>query len=118
MHHMHTYSLFPKYKKSIVTTKEPTIPQSFFDSVIYGNDTYIMPRYENQRDKLSETMKKVLGVGFDLTSLDSEIDFPLLKRKVLESHTCLSRAKRICEKLKRNEVADKLQQEIEFLSWV
>ena len=118
MHHMHTYSLFPKYKKSIVTTKEPTIPQSFFDSIIYGNDTYIMPRYENQRDKLSETMKKVLGVGFDLTSLDSEIDFSLLKRKVLESHTCLSRAKRICEKLKRNEVADKLQEEIEFLSWV
>ncbi len=117
MHHMHTYALFPKYGKSIVTTKESVIPQSFFDSVIYGNETYILPRYEGQRDKLSETLKKVLNVGFDLTSLDSEIDFTLLRRRVLESHTCLSRAKRICEKLKQDEIAKLLQQEIEFLSW-
>jgi hypothetical protein len=103
---LHMYPLYSNYLQTIIAYDEMSIPQSFFDALLYGNEAYLLPRSSQQTQRLSEAVKSVIQTDVDLVYTPDKIpkagtvDFSSVKQRILSNHTCFHRVKRLLSKLK------------------
>ena len=110
---MPLYAIYNRYKKMIITHESNYIPQYFFDSLLYGNETYYLTRHSGQQEKTNGVIKEMLQTKCSLACDHDEIekgkiDFAKLRNQLLTKHTCANRVKRILSRLSCNVLADKL----------
>ena len=109
------HKLYRNYKTSLITNESLYFPQSFFDSLLYGNSTYFKPKYSSQDSKAREVINSILDTDQNLVynKKESNVDFDSLKKTVLQKHTCLSRVKRMFSKLKCSKIETAMTKMIE-----
>jgi len=111
------HAVYNKYKTLVITQDSMSLPQSFFDAVLYGNKVLLHSKYESQTDKMNSAIQSLLKVNDSLSIatdkiIDSKIDTDRIKSQVLSGHTCLHRVRRLFSKLKCSELDTALSQMI------
>ncbi len=116
---MHLYGLYGKYENILVTQDTQDIPQVLFDSILYGKNVFFLPKYESQKDKMYEVLDSSLKAPLPLIDTDPKEEWEekalAVKNKVLSSHTCLSRVKRLASKLQNKDLVSKIEKKIKDL---
>ena len=113
------YKLYSRYKRIVVTDDELSIPQFFFDSILYGNETYYMPKSTPQVKQMNEIIQgffstnQSLAIGAEEDIYNHDVDFSRIKKTLLSKHTCLSRVKRLFSRLKCSEVETEMERLIQ-----
>jgi hypothetical protein len=113
---LHLYPLYSNYLQTVIAYDEMSIPQSFFDALLYGNEAYLIPKSSQQKERLSGAVKSVIKTAVDLVYNPNQIpkagtvDFGGVKRQVLSKHTCFHRVKRLLSKLKCSEAEQNMDQ--------
>ena len=113
---LHLYPLYSNYLQTIIAYDEMSIPQSFFDALLYGHETYLLPRSSQQKERLSEAVKSSIKTTVDLVYAPDQIpkvgavDLSSVKNRILSNHTCFHRAKRLLSKLKCSEAEHNMDQ--------
>ena len=87
-------SLYPRYKKIIVTVDGPRIPQHFFDAIIHGNEVSFKSKYNMQDEVSQKVIAKLLGE-----------DSSKWKSSVEKKHTCINRVDKLLSLLGVKDVA-------------
>jgi len=107
------YSLFSKYKTTVVSMDNMYIPQSFFDAVLYGNSVYYHSKYDSQTEKMNSTLQSLfktsdsLACDFDKI-VANKCNAKLIRKSLLSRHTCIHRTKRLFSYLKCSEIEREL----------
>jgi len=100
-------NIYSNYDNIVFRSFKKTLQQSLFDAIYYGNKVYYdLDDKENARN-ISEKVKKLLRTDIDICD-EQSIDPKELKKKVLEKHTCLHRAKSFLSQLPAKDFIDKL----------
>ena len=110
---MSLYAAYPRYKKIVITHESNYMPQYFFDSLLYGNETYFFTRHKAQQEKTDSVVKDILNTKQSLVCEYDEIergsvDFTKIRKNLLMKHTCVNRVKRMLSRLKCGVIADQL----------
>ena len=114
------HKIYGNYSRNIIATENLCVPQSLFDSLLYGNKTYLKPKYSSQDSKGNEVIQSALNLGDDIMAPDlvyirkeDVLDFNKIRSLVLKNHTCLSRVKTIFSNLKCRPVETAMDKMIE-----
>ena len=102
---MHLYPLFGKYDQCVII-EEDYVPQSFFDSLFYGNETYLISKLKPLKSMgLPDNILR--GDSSPLPSV-GEVDFTSIKATVRDKHTCHNRVSSILDNLKCSDLSKKV----------
>jgi hypothetical protein len=113
---MHMYPLYQNYLQTVVAYDDMSIPQSFFDALLYGNEAYLLSRSPQQQERLSKAVQSVIKAAVDLVYTPDQIpkagtvDFKGVKQRILSNHTCFHRVKRLLSKLKCSDAEQNMNQ--------
>lgn len=112
------HELYSRYKRVVITDDEMVIPQYFFDSILYGNETYYMPKAAAQVKQMDEIIQGFFSTNQSLVIGEEDVtshsvDFSRIKKTLLSKHTCLSRVKRLFSRLKCSEVETEMERLIQ-----
>ena len=116
---LHMYPLYSNYLQTVIAYDEMSIPQSFFDALLYGHEAYLLPRSSQQKERLSGAVKSVIKTAVDLVNTPDHIpkvgtvDFSSVKQRILSNHTCFHRVKRLLSKLKCSDAEQNMNQLID-----
>ena len=111
---MHLYGLYKRYKNILITQDTLCVPQVLFDSIFYGNNVFYLPKYDSQKEKMTGILKSSLKTDENITDMENK-NASLIKDKIISSHTCLSRVKRMFSKIKHSEIAKQIDEQIKGL---
>ena len=99
---MHMYPLYSKYKQCVIET-DNYVPQSFFDSMFFGNETRLV-----SSSNLNEAFEKNLKLPLSLLS-GEKINPDKIKEEAINNHTCISRVARMLSKLDCSTLSKKVE---------
>ena len=108
---MRMYSLYNKYKKMVVSHDDAYLSQSFFDSIMYGNETYYHSKQTSHHDKMDDVIKSFFPLSESLmwNGEEDRASQQSAKQHLLRKHTCLSRVQRLFYMLKCRDVENKIE---------
>ena len=113
---VHLHGLYGSYGKNIISSGDVGLPQQFFDSILYGNETFFHCRKDSHEDK----MRKALGSLSPDKSLlykDGERpNFNKVRDNVIAKHTAVSRTQRLFGRLSNSSLVDSLHKVAEEIS--
>jgi len=113
---LHMHPLYKNYDQTVISYEDICLPQSFFDAIFYGNETYLLPKSPAQKDLLSAAVKSVIKTSVDLVHNPDQVpkvgtvDFDTVKKHILSKHTCFHRAKRILSRLHCSDAEQNMDQ--------
>jgi hypothetical protein len=91
-------NIYKNYDNIIFKFFGTIIPQTFYDSVFYGNKVYYEIEDSVLANNINEKFKKIFKINYDICN-NENVDFGSLKDKIKSKHTCLHRLKSLLSQL-------------------
>lgn len=98
---MELSTIYQNYDEMIFKNINSYIPQSFFDSLLFGNKTYYDVKEENFTTKTIDIIFKEFG-SLNYNNPERVQDFAEIKKFILEKHAPANRLKSLLSQLSKN----------------
>ena len=113
---VHLHGLYGKYGRIVISSGDVGLPQQFFDSILYGNETFFHCRKDSHEDKMREVLGSVSPNKSLLYGDGEKPDFKKLRDNVILKHTAVSRVQRLFGRLSNSPLVNSLHKVAEEIS--